>query len=72
MHDEPVTRAERLLYMSKVGSMLFVGRVTSPILSRMAGVLANAFPALNDKDIKYMNATIRRLKTILPAIAELY
>jgi hypothetical protein len=72
MHDEPVTRAERLFYMSTVGSMLFVGRVTSPILSRMAGVLASALPALTVKDIKSMNATIRRLKTLLPAIAELH
>jgi Reverse transcriptase (RNA-dependent DNA polymerase) len=72
MHDEPVTRAERLFYMSTVGSMLFVGRVTSPIVARMAGVLASALPFLAVKDIKTINAAIRRIKTNLPSIAELH
>jgi Reverse transcriptase (RNA-dependent DNA polymerase) len=72
MHDEPVTRAERLFYMSTVGSMLFVGRVTSPIVARMAGVLASALPSLAVKDIKTINAAIRRIKANLPSIAELH
>jgi hypothetical protein len=71
MHDEPATRAERLFYMSTVGSMLFIGRVTSPIVARMAGILASALPALAVKDIKNINAPIRRLKANLPSIAEL-
>jgi hypothetical protein len=52
MHEEPVTRAERLFYMSTVGSMLFVGRVTSPVVARVAGVLARSLPSLAVKDIK--------------------
>jgi hypothetical protein len=72
MHDEPATRAERLFYMSTVGSMLFIGRVTSPIVARMAGILASALPALAVKDIKNINAAIRRLKANLPSIAELH
>jgi hypothetical protein len=72
MHEEPVTRSERLFYMSTVGSMLFVGRVTSPILTRMATVLACALPSLTVKDVKLMNAAIRKLKASLPIIAELH
>jgi Reverse transcriptase (RNA-dependent DNA polymerase) len=72
MHDEPVTRAERLFYMSTVGSILFIGHVTSPIAARMAGILASALPNLSVKDIKYMNTAVRRLYSGLPAIAELY
>jgi hypothetical protein len=72
MHEEPVTRPERLFYMSTNGSMLFVGSVTSPIVARMAGVLASDLPALAVKDIKTMNAAIRRLKANLPAVAELH
>jgi hypothetical protein len=72
MHDEPVTRSERLFYMSTVGSMLFVGRVTSPIVARIATVLACALPHLTVKDVKVMNAAIRKLKASQPAIAELH
>jgi hypothetical protein len=72
MHEEPVTRAERLFYMSTIGSMLFVGRVTSPIVARVAGVLASALPSLAVKDIKIINASIRRIKANLPSIAELH
>jgi hypothetical protein len=72
MHEEPVTRAERLFYMSTVGSILFVGHVTSPIAARMAGVLASALPNLSVKDIKNMNAVVRKLHSGLPAIAELF
>ena len=72
MHEEHVTRAERLFYMSTVGSILFVGHVTSPIAARMAGILASALPNLSVKDIKIMNAVIRKLHSGLPAIAELF
>jgi hypothetical protein len=71
MHEEPTTRAERLFYMSTVGSILFVGQVTSPIASRTAGILASALSNLCVKDIKCMNAAIRKLKARLPAVAEL-
>jgi hypothetical protein len=46
--------------MSTVGSLLFIGRVTSPIIARMAEVLASALPALLVKDIKNMNAAIKK------------
>jgi hypothetical protein len=72
MHEEPVTRAETLFYMSTDGSMLFIGRVTSPIVERMAGVLASALPSLSVKDIKGMNAAIRKIRANLPSIAELH
>jgi hypothetical protein len=58
MHEELVTRAESLFYMSTVGSILFVGHVTSPIAARMEGVLAIALLNLSVKDIKNMNAVI--------------
>jgi hypothetical protein len=72
MHEEPVTHSERLFYFSSVGSMLLVGRVTSPILTRMATVLACALPSLTVKDVKAMNATIRKLKASLRTISELH
>jgi hypothetical protein len=71
MHDEPTTRAKRLFYRSTVGSMLFVGQVTSPIASRTAGTLSSALSNLCVKDIKYMNAAIRKLKARLPSVSEL-
>jgi hypothetical protein len=70
MHEEPATRPERLFYISTVGFMLFVGRVTSPLVARMAGVMASPLPAMAVKDIKTMNAAIRRLKANMPAVAE--
>jgi hypothetical protein len=72
MHDEPVTRAERLFYMSTVGSILFVGHVSSPIAARMAGILASALPNLSVKHIKNRNAAVRKLHSGLPSIAELF
>jgi hypothetical protein len=72
MHNEPVTRAERLFYMSTVGSILFVGRVTSPIIARMAGILASALPTLSVRDVKTMNSAVRKMKAALPSIAELH
>jgi hypothetical protein len=52
IHEQPTTRAERLVYMSTVGYLLFVGHVASPIVGRMAGVLAGALSELRLKDIK--------------------
>jgi hypothetical protein len=72
MHDEPVTRVERAFYMSTVGSMLFVGHITSPIAARMAGILASAIPDLSVKNIKILKAAVRKLHSGLPAIAELF
>jgi hypothetical protein len=57
--------------MSTVGYVLFLGQVASPIAFRMAGNLASALSNLCVKNIKYMNAAIRRLKARLPAVAEL-
>jgi hypothetical protein len=57
--------------MSSVGSILFVGHVTSPIAARMAGVLASEISTLAVKDIKTMNAAIRRLRRKLPQIARM-
>jgi hypothetical protein len=72
MHDEPVTRAERLFYMSTVGSILSIGHATSPAAARMAGILASALPNLSVNDIKNRNTAVRRLYSGLPAFAELY
>jgi hypothetical protein len=71
MHEQPTTRAELLFYMYTVGSLLFVGHVPSPIVGRMAGVLAGALSELRLKDIKTMNAAIRKLKGSLPAVDDL-
>jgi hypothetical protein len=71
MHEQPTTRVERHFYMSTVGSFLFVGHVTSPIVGRMAGVLASALSEIRLKDIKIMNAAMLKLNGSLPAVAEL-
>jgi hypothetical protein len=71
MHEEPASRAESLFYMSTVGSMLFIGHVISPIAARMASALACALPDLQVKDIKTINAAIRKLKNGTPDIAVL-
>jgi hypothetical protein len=72
MHNEPVTRSERRFYISAVGSILFIGHVTSPIAARVAGVLASELPDLTVNNIKEMNENIRKLKYALPAICELF
>jgi hypothetical protein len=72
MHEEPASRAESLCYMSTVGSMLLIGHVTSPIAARMASSLASAMPYFKVKDIKTMNAAIRKLKNGTTDIAVLF
>jgi hypothetical protein len=72
MHEKSASRAESLVYVSSVGSMLFIGHVTSPIAARMASSLASALPDLQVKDIKTMNAAIRKLKNGTPDIAVLF
>ena len=68
MGNDDATEAERTGYLSIIGSLLFIGSVTSPIISRVASSFATRTHTLKVKDVKALNSLLKYSKGLSATI----